>query len=200
MVKCPVELMIGRIPHLVFLVGIIAVLGAGCSLFATRTPDDPNVDAGTFSQPDTPEQVVDNIIAAVGELNALNYRRSLHEELVFRPTASAEARESVFANWSRAQEEQYFTAAASAASMNAGHGLVLNDRAFTIVSDTEYVLDATYVLTINHRRPDAPSNVQGRLQWIISQGAGGLWELREWTDQELGGTASWSDLKAEFLK
>lgn len=185
--------------HIAILV-LFATMWSGCSLFSTRSPDDPNVDAGTFSQPDTPEQVVDNIIAAIGELNTLNYRRSLHESLLFRPTASAVARESVFANWGRAQEEQYFTAAAAAASMNAGHGLILNDRAFTILSDTEYLLDATYVLTINHRQPDVPSNVQGRLQWIISQGAGGLWELREWTDQELGETASWSDLKAEFMK
>ena len=140
------------------------------------------------------------LIAAVGELNALNYRRSLHEGLVFRPTASAEAREAIFANWGRAQEDQYFTAAAAAANLNSGHGLILNDRTFTISSDTEYILDATYVLTINHQRPDAPSNVQGRLQWIITQGQGGLWELEEWTDQELADNVSWSDLKAEFMK
>lgn len=177
-----------------------SVLLTGCSLFSTRTPDEPVTDAGTFSQPDTPEQVIDNIIAAVSEMNALNYRRSLKDDLLFHPTASAEARESVFANWGRAQEDQYFTAAAAAARLNTGHSLVLNDRSFTIISDTEYLLDATYVLTINHSRPDAPSEVQGRLEWLVEQGSNGLWDLKEWTDQELGGKTSWSDLKAEFLK
>ncbi len=172
---------------------------SSCSLFSTRSPEDPVTDAGTYSQPDTPEQVIDNIQAAVSELNALNYRRSFAEDLVFQPTATAEAREPVFANWGRAQEEQYFTSMAAAASLNTGHGVALNDRSFTIISASRYVLDATYVLTVNHRRPDAPTEVQGRLRWVIEQGASGLWELTEWTDQELGSNLSWSDLKAEFI-
>jgi len=179
---------------------LATVFLAGCSLFSTRNPEDPLSDAGTFDQPDTPEQVIDNIVAAIAELNTLNYRRSLSESLDFHPTATALSRESVFLNWGRPQEEQYFSTMAAAASMNTGHQLALYDRSFTIVTDAEYVLDATYVLKVNHRRPDAPSEVQGRLQWVIRQESGGLWELAEWTDQELGSNPSWSDLKAEFLK
>jgi len=81
-----------------------------------------------------------------------------------------------------------------------GHGLELFDQSFAIVSDTEYVLDATYLLTLNHSRPDAPTEVQGRLQWIVGQASDGLWSLVEWTDQELGDSPSWSDLKAEFMQ
>ena len=172
---------------------------SSCSLFSTRSPEDPVTEAGTYSQPDTPEQVIENIETAVSEMNALNYRRSLSDALKFQPTATAEARESVFANWGRTQEEQYFTSMAAAASLSSGHGIALNDRSFAIVSDSRYVLDATYVLTVNHRRPDAPTEVQGRLRWIIEQGTDGLWILTEWTDQELGSIPSWSDLKAEFI-
>jgi len=178
----------------------VACLLGGCSLFATRTPEEPLTDAGTFDQPDTPEQVIANLKASIAELNTLNYRRSLDEDLVFHPTATAEARETVFVNWGRPQEEQYFSAMAAAASLNTGHQLVLHDESFTILSDTEYLLDATYVLTINHRRPDAASEVQGRLQWLIRQQSSGLWGLAEWTDQEIGSSPSWSDLKAEFMK
>ncbi len=189
-----------RLAKAILMILVIAPISMGCSLFSTRTPDNPLTDAGTFSQPDTPEQVIDNIIAAIAELNTLNYRRSLNEELAFHATASADARETVFVNWGRAQEEQYFSAATAAASLNTGHGLVLNDRSFTILSDTEFVLDATYILTINQRQPDIPSEGQGRLHWVIEQGPGGLWDLTEWTDQELGSNSSWSDLKAEFMK
>ena len=171
-----------------------------CSLFSTRDPEQPLTDAGTYEQPDTPEQVIENLTAAIGELNTLNYRRSLSEDLIFHPTASAESREPVFTNWGRSQEEQYFSALVGAASLNTGHQLRLYDESFTIVSNTEYLLDATYILTVNHRRPDAPSEVQGRMQWLIRQLSGGLWELVEWTDQELGSNSSWSDLKAEFIK
>ncbi len=172
---------------------------AGCSLFSTRDPAEPITDSGTFIQPDTPEQVIENIQAAISELNTLNYRRSFNELLLFRPTATAEARETVFLNWGRSQEEQYFSAMVASANSGTGHNLALNDRSFAIVSDSRFVLDATYVLTLNHNRPDADTRVQGRLQWVIEQGQDGLWSLTEWTDQELGLSASWSDLKAVFI-
>jgi hypothetical protein len=179
---------------------LLIFLISGCSLFSTRQPDEPITDSGTFSQPDTPEQVVENIQSAISELNTLNYRRSLADGMIFRPTASAQARESVFLNWSRPQEEQYFSTMAAAAGSGTGHNLALNDRSFAIISDSKYVLDATYVLTLNHSRPDADKQVQGRLQWVIDQGQDGLWSLTEWTDQELGLSGSWSDLKAVFIE
>lgn len=178
----------------------LSILIGGCSLFSTRDPAEPLTDSGSFIQPDTPEQVVENLTSSVSELNTLNYRRSLSDDFVFRPTATALARESIFASWSKTQEEQYFTALTAAASLNTGHNLQFNDRTFTLLGASEFVLDATYVLTINHRRAEVPTQVQGRLQWVIRQASSGLWSLVEWTDQELGSEPSWSDLKAEFLK
>lgn len=172
----------------------------GCSVFSTREPEEPLSDTGTYIQPDTPEQVIDNVQSAIAELNTLNYRRSMAEDMSFQPTATAQARESVFLSWSRSQEEQYFSALVAAASLNQGHSLQLNDRTLTLLSENEFVLDATYVLSVNHRRTEVPTQVQGRLQWMLRQGEDGLWALQEWTDQELGSEPSWSDLKAEFTK
>lgn len=178
----------------------LAVLLAGCSLFSTRDPETPLENSGSYIQPDTPEQVIENLQNAVSELNTFNYRRSLADNFVFRPTASALARESIFVSWSRAQEEQYFTALTAAAALNTGHNLQLNDQTLTLLGADEFVFDATYVLTINHRRAEVPTQVQGRMQWVIKQGMDGLWALLDWTDQELGNEQSWSDLKAEFTK
>jgi hypothetical protein len=172
----------------------------GCSLFSTREPEDPLAESGTFAQPDTPEQVVENLQAAISELSTLNYRRSLSENIIFRPTATALARESLFSSWSRSQEEQYFSAMVAAASLNSGHSLQLNDQSFTLIDAGAFLLDATYVLTINHRRTEVPVSVQGRLRWLIEQAPDGLWSLTDWTDQELGSASSWSDLKADFMK
>ena len=179
---------------------VLGLVLSGCSLFSTREPEDPLTESGTFIQPDTPEQVVENLQAAISELNTLNYRRSIAELFIFRPTASALARESLFSSWSKSQEEQYFSAMAAAASLNSGHSLQLNDQSFTLIGSGEFLLDATYVLTINHRRSEVPVQVQGRLRWLITQTSDGLWSLSDWTDQELGSEASWSDLKAEFMK
>lgn len=179
---------------------LVTVLLAGCGLLGTRTPEDPLAEGGTFEQPDTPEQVIENLQAAIAEMNTLNYRRGLAESLEFRPTATAESRDGIWSTWSRASEEQYFSTMVAAAAGSDGHRLDLNDRAFTLVDASHYRLDATYVLVVNHRRPDVPMQVQGRLAWTIEQRQDGLWELSSWTDQELGGTPSWSDLKAGFMK
>lgn len=180
------------------LLGSVAM--SGCSLFSTRDPEEPLTESGTFTQPDTPEQVIENLQAAISELNTLNYRRSLSETMIFRPTATALSRESLFSSWSRSQEEQYFSAMVAAASLNSGHSLQLNDQSLTLIDAGAFLLDATYVLTVNHRRTEIPVRVQGRLRWLIEQSSDGLWSLSDWTDQELGSSASWSDLKADFMK
>jgi hypothetical protein len=185
---------------LAILVMVSGLTWSGCSVFSTREPEEPLSDTGSFIQPDTPEQVIENLQSAIAELNTLNYRRSLAEDLSFQPTATAQARESVFLSWSRSQEEQYFSALVAAASLNQGHSLQLNDQTLTLLSADEFVLDATYVLSVNHRRTEVPTRVQGRLQWMLSQGEDGLWSMQDWIDQELGSEPSWSDLKAEFTK
>jgi len=178
----------------------LAVLQS-CSLFAPREPEDPIDEAGTFLQPDTPEQVIENIQAAIAELNTPNYGRSINAELVFTPTATAAALDpSIWSSWSQIQEQQYFSTMAAAAQFGINHELRLNDQTVSIISDTRYVLDASYTLNINHNRPDAPKVVQGRLIWVITQGEDGLWSLQEWTDREVGSTPSWSTLKSEFVK
>ena len=181
---------------------LVVLLAAGCDLFQAREPEDPIGDAGTWLQPDTPERVVENLQNAVAELNTQNYLRSLADPFTFEPTVAAESREPLLASWTRAEEEAYFTRLKAAAEPFSGRSLQLFDTAPSIVGDDVYVLAATYQLTIPHSRADenVPTDVQGRVLWEIVQGADGLWRLRSWTDQELGGNASWSDLKAAFVK
>lgn len=173
---------------------------AGCDLFAPRSPEPPLEESGTYLQPDTPDQVVANIQAAVSELNAQNYRRSFADDFTFKPAASAEARNpTLWGGWSGAEEDRYFSTMVEAARLTSGNELRLNDRQNSFLREDLFELHATYVLTVNHRNPDLVT-VQGRLVWVIVQGSDGLWRLREWTDQELSGQPSWSDLKAEFVQ
>lgn len=179
---------------------LLVALLAGCDLFAPRTPADPISEGGTFVQPDAPDLVVDNIQAAIAELNTANYRRSLAEDLVFQPTAAAEASDpSLWGGWSKTQEVSAFTTIAEAGRLSNGHLLRLEDQSIE-VGDMRYTLDATYVLVVRHSRADVPDTLQGRLIWEIEQDTDGLWYLQRWTDRELGNSPSWSDLKAGFAK
>ena len=179
---------------------ILLVLLSGCDLFSTRSPQAPVEDSGTYVQPDTPNLVIDNIRNAVAELNAQNYRRSFAADFVFEPTAAAEARDpSIWMGWGVQDEESYFSGLVEAARLSTGNELRLSDVE-TTAGETEFTVNATYLLTVNHRRPDLPQTLQGRLVWTIRQGEDGLWYLAEWTDRQVGDAASWSDLKAAFIK
>ena len=177
------------------------LLLAGCDLFSARSPEDPVDEAGTYLQPDTPEQVIENIQFSISELNTPNYGRSLSVELIFTPTEQARARdESIWVGWSQTEESQYFSTLAAAAQFASNHELTLNDQTISIIAEDRFEVDASYILNINHNRPDVATTVQGRLIWVLIQQEDGLWSLKEWTDREIGNEPSWSDLKSEFIK
>ena len=180
----------------VFISGILAT---GCDLFTPRTPEPPIDTLGRFIQPDTPEQVIQNIQNAIQDLNTQNYRRSLGESFSFQPTASAEASDAIWQGWSRTEEEQYFSTVAASVSQGGTQRLELNDQTFTLVDDARSILDATYVLVFPHNRSTFPQTVQGRLSWEIERSSDGLWYLTRWIDSEVGIEPSWSDLKAAFV-
>ena len=180
---------------------LLIILGAGCDLFSPRDPEDPIDEAGTFLQPDTPEQVIENIQFSVAELNPPNYTRSLNSGFMFVPTEQARASdENIWLTWSQTEENQYFSTIVAAAQFALNHELVLTDQSISIITEDRFEIDASYILTINHNRPEVPTTVQGRLIWVIIQGEDGLWTLSEWTDRQVGNQASWSDLKSEFIK
>lgn len=188
---------------LVVIVSLIAgpLILTGCDVFSTREPVPPLEDAGTFGQPDTPDQVIENIRNAISELNAQNYRRSFADGFEFGPTASAAARDpSIWTGWGAQDEESYFRAAVQAARLTSGNELRFNETTLSAITPDRFSYEAGYVLTLNHRRPDLDTALQGRLVWTLEQDEDGLWRITEWIDRELGDAASWSDLKAEFIK
>ncbi len=185
--------------RLLVLLCLVAVAG-GCDLFAPRTPEPPLEGAGPFVQPDTPDLVVENLTQSFSALNTTAYRRSLGPGFRFTPTPTALARDGFWSSWGAAEEETYFRTLVSAAQPGVQYSLRLADVGTPEITESRYVLDASYVLTTPHRRPDAPTTVQGRLRWTITRADDGLWYLTDWVDESLGTAPSWSDLKAAFIQ
>lgn len=188
----------GRLLAVALVVGALVV--AGCDVFSLRDPEPPISESGTFQQPDTPDAVIANIEAAISELNVANYVRSMAEDLEFHPTPTAEQRDAIWSGWSRTQEQSWFTQLVASASTGGEPRLELNDETLTVLTPERYSLEASYVLTVQHSRVEVASTVQGRLLWVIAQGADSQWRLQEWTDHEVGAEPSWSDLKAGFSR
>jgi hypothetical protein len=172
---------------------------SACSLFEPRAPEPPGAGGGTYVQPSAPEQVLENVQAAVRELEPTTYRRSFDEDFAFTPTAEALARDpGLWVGWSLPEEDGVFRQLVAAAEFTSGNELRLNDVTLTLLAEDSALYDATYVLTLNHRRAGTPETVQGRLAWTLAQGDDGLWRILSWEDQRLGSEPSWSDLKAAF--
>lgn len=175
----------------------LLALAGGCDAFTPRTPEMPGQEGGTFVQPDTPEQVVENVQASIAELNTSTYVQSFADDFDY---LSADPQNPVFDGWDLLKERAYFTTLAAAATPGATHELRLLDEAFDFQPDDATRFTASYVLTVQHRNATAPTTVQGRLQWTLGQDEDGLWRIASWTDQEIDGAASWSDLKAAFAQ
>ena len=174
------------------------ILLASCDIFGARTPEPPVGDASTWQQPVAPDIVVENLHSAIAELNVANYRRSLHSNFEFTPTPQAYVRNpDQWLNWDRAQENGHFVTLAEASRGGKSSSLRLEDST-TELGETEYLLDAHYILVISHGSQQVADTLQGRLVWTIIQENDGLWALMTWNDQSVGSADSWSDLKAEF--
>ena len=136
-------------------------------------------------------------------MNSQNYLRSLGPEFTFEPAVSSMAREpSLWTGWAIPEERTYFEGLAASSEFLAGHGLQLVDVVENVVNDEQYVVDANYILTVNHSRAadDIPTVFQGHLVWAIQRSTEGLWYLQSWTDQEIQNQPSWSELKSTFVK
>lgn len=179
----------------------LLLVGISCGLFEARTPEAPLSGKSTWLQPDTPERVVENIQNSVREMNSQNYHRSLVNEFSFKASLEADSREPLlWAGWAAQDELSYFQRLVGAASNFNGHDLELVDATPTVLSESVYLFEADYLLTVNHSRvdEDIPTEYQGRLTWKLVQGEDGLWALEEWIDVNIGSAPSWSDLKASF--
>lgn len=189
-------------PILNLLVLVVAAgwLG-GCDVFTPRAPDEPIGEGGDWIQPVDASYVVQNIVSAVEQLNETTYGRSFAVDFTFRPTPAAQAAYGQFTNWTAEDERTYFSLVARSASQGASHRLTFVDEALSDVGEGRREFTAEYRLEIYHNEVAIPREFRGRLSWVIVYNDDrGLWEIGEWTDQEVDGAPAWSILKGAFLR
>jgi hypothetical protein len=178
-------------------------LFSACSLFETRTPEEPEGENGIFVPPTTPEIVIDNFIEAVKYKNSNNYNSCfLAENYDFIASNEAANRFlGVFDNWTIENETRYLTSLAATLNSSDFISVYFSTNEFFPSADS-VIFTTDYSLDFPSATSDFPNTYAGNLRFTIVPTSGGLWAISKWQDfsnsSEDSLKETWSHLKAYF--
>lgn len=184
---------------------LMAALIGGC---ATRTPEEPSGDRGTYEPPTSPLIVVDNLRNAVIEKNTQNFTLCLADPsrssaaYAFEPSAEVGARyQAVFASWSVDRERQSFLSMISRLPVDQRPTLVFANTQVAFSSPDSLVWVSDYELTVRLNITALPSLLTGTMALTVTPEKSGLWSISRWRDAKRPGDtveSTWSLLKGQL--
>jgi len=200
---------IDRIPTLAGRALLAAALcaAAGCSLFETRSPQNPINAGSTFEAPTTPTVVLRNLESAIGSANANDYRKCFSDtsrglpRFIFTPAPQGAAADPAkFADWGIEQEEQYIRNIFSELQPGAVCSVIFSPGDVTDVPIADSVqFSARYSVSFPHMRQGAEREARGLLQFTFRQSRQNEWYITSWRDIASDTSATWSLIKARFV-
>ncbi len=177
--------------------GLLVLLCSGC--FNVREPEPAN--SGAISEWDPPTQpaiLVENFRNAVQKLNISLYDRCFTSNFRFKADpATAGSNPALFANWSVAEERDYFNGLKSKSLTNAITLLELNKtRENFFVNDS---LEQIYTYKLKTSLSDTlqPKQYTGTMRLILVRKQNN-WHITHWEDTREN-QPCWSDLKKYAL-
>jgi hypothetical protein len=167
--------------------------GISCDLFKPRTPQAPTQFSSSDIPSTDPEKVLQNIVKAFQEKNAVNYAKSFADSsFSFVPSTNAQNKYGVdWANWNKMEEGKYFE---KVISHFTNSQVVLEFASFIPTYNNNISqVETTYHLTLP---TDAgiEKKFNGQVQFILERNQYGVWVINKWVD--IGTDSTWSDLKA----
>jgi hypothetical protein len=183
--------------RIIMFIGIAFCLSLiSCDLFKTRTPEEPSQQSSTYVPPTDPSLVLQNMISAFQDGDAVNYAKSFsNTSFIFTPSASAKNKYGIdWTAWNKTQEQQCFEKILNHFSNNTRVVLAFESYTPTYNNNTSQV-ETDYHLTLPI---DAGviKKFNGRVQYTLAQDQSGLWYINQWVDVGTNvSDSTWSDLK-----
>ncbi|MFH0766183.1 MAG: hypothetical protein V2A61_07165 [Calditrichota bacterium] len=182
---------------------LLLSLTAGCNLFTTRAPEEPNPGSGGWQFPQSPQIAVENLESSVGRRSAVDYMRCFesgegNDTLAFIPDPQSDAlKPGLFDDWGLEKERRHVESLFANLSLDSVADLHLTVERLTLLADSSD-LTGSYRLYLGHSRDLAPREMEGRLEFRLHRGPDGGWYIDRWTDTRNGEMDCWSDLKMYF--
>lgn len=187
------------------ILAVMALLAGGC---ATRTPEEPSGDRGTYEPPTSPLIVIDNLRNSVIEKNTQNYMLCLADPsrstatFSFEPSAEVGARyQAVFSSWNVDRERQGFLSMISRLPVDQRPSLVFTNTQVAFSSPDSLVWVSDYELTVRLNITALPSLLTGTMALTVTPEKSGLWSISRWRDAKRPGDtveSTWSLLKGQL--
>lgn len=175
---------------------------------ATRTPEEPTGNRGTYEPPTSPQIVIENFRNAVIEKNTQNFMLCLADPsrsrvpYVFEPSAEAGARfQSIFQSWSITKEQQAFLSIIARLPTDVALGLEFTNSTVAFSSPDSLVWVGDYRLSTKLDIAGVPNVLTGTMVLSIRPESSGLWSITRWSDaKQTADTleSTWSILKAQL--
>lgn len=188
-------------------IGVVALVCVICGC-ATRTPEEPTGNRGTYEPPTSPQIVIDNFRYAVIEKNMQNFMLCLADPsrsrvpYVFEPSAEAGARfQAIFQSWSLDKERQAFLSVIARLPTDVALGLEFTNGSVAFSSPDSLVWVGDYRLTTKLDLAGVPNMLTGTMVLSIRPEVSGLWSITRWGDARRTGDtleSTWSVLKAQL--
>lgn len=179
-----------------------------CTMFETRSPEEPSGSGVPFQQPTSKDIVITNFKNAIAQRSEYNYIACFDTSSAFVFEPSADTRQNFPEQWTLEDERRSFVSLSSRISPVARFNLLLNNGQFSQLGGgaDSVVYTADYVLRADHSDSlTIPARANGTMSLtIIARRESGLWSIRRWTDSRSEGVSgdtnsvTWSVLKAYF--
>lgn len=179
---------------LVIVIGIALCFNLmSCDLFKTRTPEEPSQQSSTYVPPTDASIVLQNMVGAFKDGDAVNYTKSFSDaSFNFIPATSAQGKYGIdWGIWGKTQEQQYFK---NLMNHFNNSSVILTFESVTPIplNSTTCQVETAYNLTL----PIEAGMIKkfgGQVQYTLVQDQSGLWYINRWVD--VGTDSTWSDLK-----
>lgn len=174
--------------------GLLLLLIAGCNLFTTRDPEPPESGSNIINLPRTPQDVLDNLTAAMNNRDDVFYMASFSSDSFrFEPDAVTLARESWMATWGYEQERQHISGLINTGTQPGAVALAV---LLTTLSVDEPVDSTTIRVHYDITADVSPNRFSGTADFVLRMGSAGYWQIYRWRDFRTDEQSTWSDLKS----
>jgi hypothetical protein len=183
---------------------VFLVCFAACrNPFATRKPEDPSLSASNWISPLYPEQVLVNLQTAVAERNTDNFIRCFADPAYsgrsfrFEPDPQTSSNHpGVFDGWGINRETGVMQQAYSLVPKDSTCMLTWTKILREIIASDTAVMVRQYKLELRHKPSILPVVFEGQAEFRLAADRRGEWCVYQWTDNSLGESVCWTELKA----